>query len=118
MGQQTSSVWKYMQKVEDLYIYEPTSLTDLLVILQHFHQLQTLTIDSKNQLENFAVTSPTQSIVLNIKDLWTKRDELQRQILIEEENKHKFENAIRLSSEKLPKINENLAKNNYAKNRI
>ncbi|CAF3690176.1 unnamed protein product [Rotaria sordida] len=54
----------------------------------------------------------------NIKDLWTKRDELQRQILIEEENKHKFENAIRLSSEKLPKINENLAKNNYAKNRI
>ena len=40
----------------------------------------------------------------------SKRDELQRQILIEEEDKHKLENEIRLSSEKLARINENLAK--------
>ncbi len=47
---------------------------------------------------------------LGIEDLCAKRDELQRQILIEEEDKHKLENEIRLSSEKLAKINENLAK--------
>jgi len=47
---------------------------------------------------------------LGIEDLCAKRDELQRQILIEEEDKHKHENEIRLASEKLAKINENLAK--------
>jgi Sjoegren syndrome nuclear autoantigen 1 len=47
---------------------------------------------------------------LGIEDLCGKRDELQRQILIEEEDKHKLENEIRLSSEKLARINENLAK--------
>ncbi len=47
---------------------------------------------------------------LGIEDLCAKRDELQRQILIEEEDKHKLENEIRLASEKLAKINENLAK--------
>ncbi len=47
---------------------------------------------------------------LGIEDLCGKRDELQRQILIEEEDKHKLENDILLSSEKLAKINENLAK--------
>jgi Sjoegren syndrome nuclear autoantigen 1 len=47
---------------------------------------------------------------LGIEDLCAKRDELQRQILIEEEDKHKLENEIRLSSEKLARINENLAK--------
>ena len=47
---------------------------------------------------------------LGIEDLCAKRDELQRQIFIEEEEKHKYENEIRLSSEKLAKINENLAK--------
>ena len=49
-------------------------------------------------------------LYLGIEDLCAKRDELQRQILIEEEDKHKLENEIRLSSEKLSKINENLAK--------
>ena len=48
--------------------------------------------------------------LLGIEDLCGKRDELQRQILIEEEDKHKLENEIRLASEKLAKINENLAK--------
>ncbi|CAF0929455.1 unnamed protein product [Adineta steineri] len=45
-----------------------------------------------------------------VKYLCGKRDELQRQILIEEEDKHKLENEIRLASEKLARINENLAK--------
>jgi Sjoegren syndrome nuclear autoantigen 1 len=47
---------------------------------------------------------------LGIEDLCGKRDELQRQIFIEEEDKHKLEHEIRLASEKLAKINENLAK--------
>ncbi len=47
---------------------------------------------------------------LGIEDLCAKRDELQRQILIEEEDKHKLENDIRSTSEKLARINENLAK--------
>ena len=47
---------------------------------------------------------------LGIEDLCAKRDELQRQILIEEEDKHKLENEIRSISEKLARINENLAK--------
>lgn len=51
-----------------------------------------------------------QSFHLGIEDLCAKRDELQRQILIEEEDKHKFENEIRATSEKLARINENLAK--------
>ena len=45
-----------------------------------------------------------------IEDLCSKRDELQRQVLIDEEDKHKLENDIRLISEKLARINENLAK--------
>lgn len=39
-----------------------------------------------------------------------KRDELQRQIIIEEEEKHKLQNDIRVLSEKLAKVNESLAK--------
>jgi sjoegren syndrome nuclear autoantigen 1 len=45
-----------------------------------------------------------------IEDLCAKRDELQRVILTEEEDKHKLENDIRLASEKLAKVNESLAK--------
>jgi Sjoegren syndrome nuclear autoantigen 1 len=51
-----------------------------------------------------------ESFHLGIEDLCGKRDELQRQIFLEEEDKHKYENEIRLSSEKLARINENLAK--------
>ena len=58
----------------------------------------------------FSLILSTLINVLGIEDLCAKRDELQRQILIEEEDKHKLENEIRLSSEKLAKINENLAK--------
>lgn len=57
-----------------------------------------------------ALQNYNNELVKCIEDLCAKRDELQRQILIEEEDKHKLENEIRLSSEKLAKINENLAK--------
>ena len=65
-------------------------------------------------LSSHSTTSHSDShdelVVVGIEDLCAKRDELQRQILIEEEDKHKLENDIRLASEKLAKINENLAK--------
>jgi Sjoegren syndrome nuclear autoantigen 1 len=57
-----------------------------------------------------ALQNYNNELVKCIEDLCAKRDELQRQILIEEEDKHKLENEIRLSSEKLAKINEALAK--------
>ena len=46
----------------------------------------------------------------------TKRDDLQRQIMIEEEEKHKLQNDIRVLSEKLAKTNEGLAKKISARN--
>ncbi len=46
----------------------------------------------------------------------TKRDELQRQVMIEEDEKHKLQNDIRVLSEKLAKINESLAKKISARN--
>lgn len=46
----------------------------------------------------------------------TKRDDLQRQILIEEEEKHKLQNDIRVLSEKMAKVNESLAKKISARN--
>ncbi|CAF4417352.1 unnamed protein product, partial [Rotaria socialis] len=57
-----------------------------------------------------ALQNYNNELVKCIEDLCAKRDELQRQILIEEEDKHKLENEIRIASEKLVKINENLAK--------
>ncbi|CAF0958123.1 unnamed protein product [Adineta steineri] len=57
-----------------------------------------------------ALQNYNNELVKCIEDLCGKRDELQRQILIEEEDKHKLENEIRLASEKLARINENLAK--------
>jgi len=59
--------------------------------------------------ENF-FSPKNESFHLGIEDLCGKRDELQRQIFLEEEDKHKYENEIRSSSEKLARINENLAK--------
>ena len=46
----------------------------------------------------------------------TKRDDLQRQIMVEEEEKHKLQNDIRVLSEKLAKTNEGLAKKISARN--
>ena len=51
-----------------------------------------------------------------IEDLCTKRDDLQRQIMVEEEEKHKLQNDIRVLSEKLAKTNEGLAKKISARN--
>ncbi|EDV26027.1 Sjoegren syndrome nuclear autoantigen 1 [Trichoplax sp. H2] len=49
-------------------------------------------------------------LVKCIEDLCSKRDELHRQILAEEEEKAKVQNDIRILTEKLAKINESLAK--------
>ncbi len=46
----------------------------------------------------------------------SKRDDLQRQIMIDEEEKHKLQNDIRVISEKLAKTNESLAKKISARN--
>ena len=53
---------------------------------------------------------------VGIEDLCTKRDELQKQILNEEEEKSKIQNDIRILSERLAKINESLAKKIASRN--
>ena len=53
---------------------------------------------------------------LGIEDLCTKRDELQKQIINEEEEKAKIQNDIRILSERLAKINESLAKKIASRN--
>lgn len=58
----------------------------------------------------------TKIIYEGIEDLCTKRDDLQRQIMTEEEEKHKLQNDIRVLSEKLAKVNESLAKKISARN--
>ena len=45
-----------------------------------------------------------------IEELCSKRDDLQKQILSEEEEKQKLQNDIRILTEKLAKLNESLAK--------
>lgn len=55
-------------------------------------------------------------LVKCIEDLCTKRDELQKQILNEEEEKGKIQNDIRILSERLAKINESLAKKIASRN--
>jgi hypothetical protein len=57
-----------------------------------------------------------QKKIKGIEDLCTKRDDLQRQIMVEEEEKHKLQNDIRVLSEKLAKTNEGLAKKISARN--
>ena len=51
-----------------------------------------------------------------IEDLCTKRDELHRQILIEEEEKAKIQHDLRILTERLAKVNESLAKKITARN--
>ncbi len=55
-------------------------------------------------------------IFIGIEDLCMKRDELQRQIMTEEEEKHKLQNDMRVLSERLAKVNESLAKKISARN--
>ena len=45
-----------------------------------------------------------------IEDLCTKRDELHKQILQEEEEKQKIQNDLRILTERLAQVNESLAK--------
>lgn len=51
-----------------------------------------------------------------IEDLCTKRDELQKQIVTDEEEKLRLQNDIRILSERLAKINESLARKVAARN--
>lgn len=53
---------------------------------------------------------------IGIEDLCTKRDELQKQILSEEEEKTKIQNDIRILTERLAKINESLARKIASRN--
>ena len=50
-------------------------------------------------------------LVRCIEELSMKRDELHRQVIIEETEKNKILNELRLKTERLAKLNENLAKN-------
>ncbi|KXJ27276.1 Sjoegren syndrome nuclear autoantigen 1 homolog [Exaiptasia diaphana] len=54
--------------------------------------------------------------MIGIEDLCTKRDELQKQILSEEEEKTKIQNDIRILTERLAKINEGLARKIASRN--
>jgi Sjoegren syndrome nuclear autoantigen 1 len=49
-------------------------------------------------------------LVKCIEDLCSKRDDLHRQILLEEEEKAKLQNDIRILTERLTKLNESLAR--------
>jgi len=51
-----------------------------------------------------------------IEDLCTKRDELRRQIAVEEEDKRKLQNDIRVLTERLGKVNESLSRKIVARN--
>ena len=48
-------------------------------------------------------------LVKCIEDLCTKRDELHRQIQVEEDERNKVQNDIRILTERLAKINESLS---------
>ncbi|XP_044295687.1 Sjoegren syndrome nuclear autoantigen 1, partial [Varanus komodoensis] len=51
-----------------------------------------------------------------IEDLCVKRDELSKQIRLEEEEKNKLQNDIRILTERLARINENLARKMASRN--
>lgn len=51
-----------------------------------------------------------------IEDLCNKRDELQKQIILEEEEKCKIQNDLRILTERLARINESLAKKIASRN--
>lgn len=53
---------------------------------------------------------------LGIEELCTRRDELHRTILQEEEEKQKLQNDIRVLTERLAKVNESLAKKMASRN--
>ncbi|KAM4664399.1 microtubule nucleation factor SSNA1 [Discoglossus pictus] len=55
-------------------------------------------------------------LVKCIEDLCGKRDELNRQIQQEEDEKNKLQNDIRILTEKLSRVNENLARKMASRN--
>lgn len=55
-------------------------------------------------------------LVKCIEDLCSKRDELHRSILQEEEEKQKLQNDIRVLTERMAKVNESLAKKMASRN--
>jgi len=57
-----------------------------------------------------ALQTYNNELVKCIEDLTSKRDDIQRQILQEEQEKEKIQNDVRLLSERLAKIQESLAK--------
>ncbi|CAB3982856.1 Hypothetical predicted protein, partial [Paramuricea clavata] len=63
-----------------------------------------------------ALQSYNNELVKCIEDLCNKRDELQKQILVEEEEKCKIQNDLRILTERLARINESLAKKIASRN--
>ncbi|KAF6038232.1 SSNA1 [Bugula neritina] len=57
-----------------------------------------------------ALQSYNNELVKCIEDLCSKRDELHRQTILEEEEKNRIQNDIRVLTERLAKVNESLAK--------
>ncbi|XP_040180542.1 Sjoegren syndrome nuclear autoantigen 1 [Rana temporaria] len=57
-----------------------------------------------------ALQTYNNELVKCIEDLCSKRDELNRQVQQEEEEKNKLQNDIRILTEKLSTVNESLAK--------
>lgn len=63
-----------------------------------------------------ALQAYNSELVKCIEDLCTKRDELRRQIAVEEEEKRKLQNDIRVLTERLGKVNESLSRKIVARN--
>lgn len=49
ISQEMSIGWNYTQQIEDLYIYDISSVMDLVRIVQHFRRLRVLSIDMKDK---------------------------------------------------------------------
>lgn len=65
ISKQMPDGWFYTQKIQNLYIYDITSTIDLLLVLQHFHQLRILSIDMKDKSEILTLLPQSKSIQLN-----------------------------------------------------
>jgi hypothetical protein len=70
IGKQMLSGWKYMQQAEDLFLYNATSMIEILSVLQHFRRLRTLTIDvqMKSQIRTYLYMNS-----ISLRDNKTKR---------------------------------------------
>ncbi|XP_069465953.1 microtubule nucleation factor SSNA1 [Ambystoma mexicanum] len=63
-----------------------------------------------------ALQTYNNELVKCIEELCSKRDDLNRQIMLEEEEKNKLQNDIRILTEKLSRVNENLARKMASRN--